>query len=260
MPITLLYKNKVKEAVSITESEFDYGWGTAYLYDDDINSAFRGDLHYNNPGVGTSTLTFSFGSAVFMDSIAVVSNLTTTGTMWLTAGIAPDNVAESFSIPIDGLGTSHKYFGDGFVTATPQAYQYWRLWFKGATAISQHQINELFLGRRTLIQEMPSYPFENNVEENTVDLVSERGQKWVYQNYEREYFIMNFEGVNATTENNLFKMYKYCGKNTQPFWMCLDPENNPLDIKFVRFKEGAFLSSEETKNIFDITMEVEKEI
>ena len=257
--LTFLYKNKLKDAVSISESEFDYGWGTAYLIDDDINSAFRGDLHYNNPGVGTTTIVFDLGTSVYIDTIACIHNLTTTGTMWLTAGNTSGEVAQTFGVPVDGLGTSYKYFIDQYATSF-QPYQYWRLHMKGVTAISQHQVNEIFLGRRTLIEEMPSYPFVTGIEENTVDLISERGQKWVYKNYDREYWIMNFESVSATTENALHKMYKYCRKNTQPIWMALDAENTPLDIEFVRFKDGAFLSEEITKNIYDLTVEFDKEI
>lgn len=252
--ITFLYQNKLKDVVSITESELDGGgsWGTAYIADDDINSAFRGDLHYTNPGVGTTTITFSFGSAIYIDSIIAITNLTTTGTMWLMGGTIASTGNFITGVPIDGLGTSHKYFEN-------QGYQYWKFNMKGATAISQHQLNELFLGRRTLIEEMPSYPFITGVEENTIDLVSERGQKWVYQNYDREYWIMNWEGVTAVTENALHKMYKYCRKNTQPLWMSLNADADPLDIKFVRFRDGAFLSSEETKNVYDLTVEFESE-
>lgn len=234
---------------SMTENQSTSGWGTSFIGDGDINSAFRG----TSTVIGTTTILFTFGSAVYMDSIVCVTNLTSTGTLVLRAG--PSNLvsAQAFGIPIDGLGTSYKFFGNN-------GYQYWRLDLHGATALGQHQCNEIFLGKRLTISEMPSYPFVTGVEENTIELVSERGNKWVYQNYDREYWVMNFEGVGAVTENALHKMYKYCRKNTQPLWMNLDEENNPLDIKFVRFRDGAFLSSEETKNVFDLTMELEKEI
>ena len=255
MPLTFLYKNKIEEATSITESETsgDPGWGTTQFYDYDLNSAFRGDAHYFVQGVGTTFIRFNFGSAVYMDSVVSVLNLNNTGTCWITAGTIVSCGDFTTGIPLDGLGTAHKYFGN-------QAFQYWKFNMMGVTANGPHQINELFLGKRTSIQEMPSYPFENGIEENTIDLISERGQKWVYPNYNREYWILNFEGVNASTENNLFKMYKFCRKDTQPFWMLLDPDNNPLDIKFIRFKNNSFLSEEITKNIFDISMEVEKDI
>lgn len=261
MALTFLYKNKLENVVSMTESEFDGGgsWGTAYIADDDINSAFRGDLHYNNPGVGTTTIVFTFGSAVYIDTIACVHNLTTTGTMWLTAGVHSGDTSQTFGVPVDGHGTSYKYFIDQYATSF-QPYMVWRIHLKGATAISQHQINELYLGRRTVIEEMPSYPFVTGEEENSIELVSERGQKWVYQNYVRKTWSFSFEGVGAVTENALYKMYKYCRKNTQPFWMSLDPNNNPLDIKFARFQENAFLSEEITKNIFDISLSIESEI
>ncbi len=253
MPLTFLVRNKIKEAVTITESEGSLGFGTALLSDGDLNSPFRGDIHYTNPSIGTTSVLFNFGSAVAMDSVACIINLTTIGTCWLKAGTSSSCGNFTTGIPIDGLGTSHKFFGN-------QSYQYWKFNMKGVTAISQHQINELFLGKRTSIQEMPSYPFSENDEENTIELTSEKGQHWVYQNYERHYWVMNFEGINATTENDLFKMYKFCRKNTQPFWFCINPDINPLDIKFVRFKDNAFISDEITKNIFDITIELEKEL
>ena len=55
-------------------------------------------------------------------------------------------------------------------------------------------------------------------------------------------------------------MYRYCRKNTQPMWMNLNLDDNTNNIKYVRFKDGAFLSSEETKNVFDVTCELEQEI
>ncbi len=252
MAITFLYKNKLENVTSITESEFTPGWGTALLSDNDLNSAFRGDVHYFTM-TGTTTILCNFGSAVYMDSVACVNNMPYNGTMWLTGGTISSALDFTTGIPIDGLGTSHKYFGN-------QGYQYWKLWMHGQTANRTHQVNELFLGKRTTISEMPSYPFSETIEESTIDLISEKGNKWVYQNYERKIWSFNFEGVNATTENNLYSLYKYVRKNTQPFWMCIYPETSPLDIKFVRFQSNAFLSEEITKNIFDISMSVESEV
>jgi len=259
--MVFLYKNLLDNVVSITESEVSptLGWGTSNIADYNLNSAYRSDVHYFTSGVGTTSLECNFGSAVFIDSIIVVSNLTQYGTMWLTAGVAPGNVAETFGVPLNGSGTSHKYFWGQFVTDPPQAYQYWKLNMMGVTGIGVHQVNEVFLGKRNIIDEMPSYPLENNIEEDVTELTSERGQKWIYSNYQRESWTFNFEGVNATTESKLWNMYKYCGKNTQPFWFNLD-NAKPMDVKFVRFKENAFLSSEETKNIFDISLEIEKEV
>ncbi len=252
MSISFLYKNKLENVTSITESEFTPGWGTAFLYDNDLNSAFRGDVHYFTM-TGTTTVLFNFGSAVYMDSVVCVNNMPYNGTMWLTGGTISSALDFTTGIPIDGLGTSHSYFGN-------QGYQYWKLWMHGQTANRTHQINELYLGKRTSITEMPSYPFENNIEENSIDLISERGQRWVYQNYVRKNAILNFEGVNATTESALFNMYKFVRKDTIPFWVCLNPDNSPLDINYVRFRDSAFLSDEITKNIFDITIELEKEL
>ncbi len=251
--ITFLYKNKLKNAVQITENEINSSntWGTKYIIDDDINSAFRaGDYAI---GYGTTSVLFNFGSAVYMDSVALVCNLTITGTCWLSAGTSKSCLNITTGIPIDGLGTSYKYFGNF-------GYQYWKINMQGVTTISTHQINEMFLGQRKVISEMPSYPFDESVEENTVELTSEKGQKWIYSNYERENWIFNFEGVNKTTENDLFSMYKYLKKNTTPFWMLLYPDSKPLNIKFVRFKDQGFLSDEITKYIFDLTLEVEREV
>lgn len=248
MAITFLYKNLIENAVSITENSSRNYYGTAFLYDNDLNSVYRG-----TSGNGTSTILFSFGSSVYMDSVACISNLTTSGTLVLRAGTLSSVGDQVFGIPLDGGGTSHKFFGNF-------GYQYWRIDLFGQTGILKHQCNEVFLGKRLSIAEMPSYPLENSMEEDTTELTSERGQKWVYSNYERENWVFNFEGVNSTTENGLFNMYKYCRKNTQPFWMALDPENSPNDIKFVRFKDNAFLSSENVKNVFDITCEIESDV
>lgn len=251
--LTFLYRNKIKEAISITESEknsYD-GWGTSSLYDDNVNSAFRGNIHSVNPSVGTTSILFNFGSAVYMDSVAGIFNLTAVGTCWLKAGVTSSCGNFTTGIPIDGLGTAYKYFGN-------QSYQYWKINMKGATGESMHQINELFLGKRLIINEMPSFPLENSKETDIVELVSERGQKWIYSNYEKENWIFNFEGVSNTTESALYNMYRFTRKNTVPFWMNLDI-SNPNNLRFVRFKDNAFLSSEVTKNIFDITMEIESD-
>ncbi len=252
--LTFLYKNKIKEAISITESEKNSyeGWGTSALYDDNLNSAFRGDVHPTDPSVGVTSIVFNFGSAVYMDSVAGIFNLTTTGTCLLKAGATSACGNFTTGVPIDGLGTAHKYFGN-------QGYQYWKISMQGATAESMHQINEFFLGKRLSINEMPSFPLSNSKEANLVELISERGQKWTYFNYEIENWVFNFEGVSNTTESALYNMYRYIQKNTIPFWMNLNSDT-PNNLRFVRFKDNAFLSSEVTKNIFDITLEVESEI
>lgn len=246
--ITFLYKNRISDAASITENSSRPYYGTAFLADNDLNSVYRG-----TSGNGTTTILFTFGSAISIDSIAIISNLISSGTMVLRAGTIASVGDQVFGVPLDGYGTSYKYIGN-------QIYKYFRLDLFGATGIGKHQCNEVFIGKRLSISEMPSYPLENSVEEDTTELTSERGQKWIYSNYERESWNFLFEGVNATTENGLYNMYKYCGKNTQPFWMALDPENNPNDIKYVRFKDNAFLSDEITKNIFDISLELESGI
>ena len=248
MAITFLYKNLIETATKITENSSRPHYGTAFIYDNDLNSVYRGTA-----GNGTSTILFDFGSAVYMDSVACISNLTTSGTMVLRAGTLSSVGDQVFGIPVDGFGTSHKFFGD-------QGYRYWRLDAFGQTAIFKHQINEVFLGKRLSISEMPSYPLENSIEEDTTELISERGQRWVYHNFEQENWIFNFEGVNSTTENNLYKMYKYCRKNTQPFFMNLNLDDNANNIKYIRFKENAFLSEEITKNCFDISLEIESEV
>ena len=246
--ITFLYKNYLDNVTKVTESATVSQYGTAFIYDGNLNSVYRGTA-----GNGTSTILFDFGSAVYMDSICCISNLTTSGTMVLRAGTISTVGDQVFGIPIDGLGTSHKFFGNF-------GYQYWRIDLFGQTEILKHQLNEAFLGKRLSISEMPSYPLYNSVEEDTVELTSERGQRWSYFNYERENWVFNFEGVNNTTEASLYNMYRFCRKNTQPFWMNLDPENNPNNMRYVRFRDNSFLSSEETKNIFDVTLEVESEI
>ena len=248
MSITFGYKNMIDNATSIKESATVAQYGTAFLYDNDLNSAYRG-----TSGNGTSTILFTFGSAVYIDSVVCISNLTTSGTMVLRAGTIASVGDQVFGIPIDGLGTSYKFFNN-------QGYQYWRIDAFGQTGILKHQINEISLFKRLSISEMPSYPLENPIEEDTVELISERGQKWIYNNYERESWVFNFEGINNTTESNLYNMYRYTRKNTQPLWMNLDPENNPNNMRYIRFREGAFLSEEITKNVFDLTMEVESEI
>jgi len=248
MSITFLYKNLINNATKITENSSRPYYGTAYIYDNDLNSVYRG-----TSGNGTSTVLFDFGSAVYMDSVACISNLTTSGTLVLRAGTISSVGDQVFGIPIDGFGTSHKFF-DNF------GYRFWRLDAFGQTAIFKHQINEAFLGKRLSISEMPTYPLENSIEEDTVELTSERGQKWIYHNFEQQNWIFNFEGVNSVTESGLYKMYKYCRKNTQPFFMNLNLNDNANNIKYVRFKENAFLSSEETKNVFDVTCELEQEI
>lgn len=246
--ITFLYKNILNNVTSMTENCSSSGWGTSALKDDDLNYAFRG----TNTVIGTTTVLFNFGSAVYADSVCCVTNLTTSGTLILRAGTTSAVNAQAFAIPVDGLGTSHKFFGNN-------GYQYWRLDMHGATGLGQHQCNELFLGKRCAITEMPSYPVEFSNEEDSTELISERGQRWVYTNYEREGWVFNFEGVNADTESKLFNMYKYLKKNVTPFWMCLKPETEPLNINYCRFKNDSFMSDEITKSIFDITLEIFKD-
>ena len=249
MAITFLCKNFINDAVRITENCVSTGFGTFYLHDDDLNSVFRG----TNTLHGTTWVRFDFGSAVYLDSVACITNLSSFGTLVIRAGNTTAVMNQAFGIPLDGYGTSHKFFGNN-------GYQYWRLDLTGATGIGKHQINELFLGKRISITEMPTYPLENGIEEDTTELVSERGQKWIYHNYSREYWVLNFESINSDNENKLYNMYRSVRKDTQPFWMALDPENNPNDIKFVRLRDSSFLSEEITKNTFDVSLEIEKEI
>ena len=248
MPITLLYKNKIQDAVSITENASISQYGTSYIYDGDTNSAYRGTTGY-----GTTAFLMDFGSAIYMDSICCITNLTASGTLVLRAGTLSTVADQAFGIPLDGFGTSYKYFGNN-------GYRYWRFDLYGNTAISKHQVNEISLSKRLIIDQMPSYPLENNVEEDTVELTSEKGQRWVYHNYQRENWTFNFDGVNAVTENELYKMYRYCGKNTTPFWMNLNLDDNANNIKFVRFADKGFLSEEITKNVYNITCEIESEL
>src|SRR3972149_590121 len=86
----------------------------------------------------------------------------TSGQLRLRTGTISSVGDQVFGIPIDGFGTSHKFFGNF-------GYRFWRLDAFGQTAIFKHQINECFLGKRLSISEMPSYPLENSIEEDTTE-------------------------------------------------------------------------------------------
>lgn len=248
MSIIFLYKNLLSNAISVTENCSSVGYGTSQIFDGDVNSPFRGTATVT----GTTTILFNFGSAVYADSVAAISNIPLNGAFLIRAGTNSSVNDFVSSITLNTSGTSYK-------NINTQNYQYWRLDCFGATGIGKHQINEFFLGRRKVVTEMPSYPVENGIEEDNVELTSERGQRWVYNNFNREYWIFNFEGVNSTTESDLYNIYRFCGKNTTPFWMILD-DTNVMDIKLCRFRDKSFLSNQVTKNVFDITMEIEREI
>src|SRR3972149_3973356 len=96
MSITFLYKNLINNATKITENSSRPYYGTAYIYDNDLNSVYRG-----TSGNGTSTVLFDFGSAVYMDSVACISNLTTSGTLVLRAGTISSVGDQVFGIPIE---------------------------------------------------------------------------------------------------------------------------------------------------------------
>src|SRR3990167_5693995 len=99
MPITLLYKNKIQDAVSITENASISQYGTSYIYDVDTNSAYRGTTGY-----GTTTILFDFGSAIYMDSACCITNLTSSGTLVLRVGATSSVTGTAFGIPLDGFG------------------------------------------------------------------------------------------------------------------------------------------------------------
>ena len=249
MSMVFLYKNLIKNTNQIIANSMESGYGSSALFDDDINSPYRGTATV----IGTTIVFFDFGSSVYVDSAACVSNIPVNGSFKLMAGTT--NPCLDFSI-LPALNVSGTFYKDIGL----QNYRYWGVQMHGQTGNGRHQINELFLGKRKVVTELPSYPIETGVEEDVSELVSERGQKWVYTNFNREYWVFNFEGVNATTEADLYNMYKSCGKNTTPFWMIVDVENDPQNIKFCRFKDRSFLSNEITKNIYDVTVEIERDL
>ena len=111
MSITFLYKNLLDSVISITENASVLQFGTSYIYDEDLNSAYRG-----TSGYGTTTILFDFGSAVYADSFCCITNLTASGTLVLRAGTLSTVTDQAFGIPLDGFGTSYKYFGNnGFL-------------------------------------------------------------------------------------------------------------------------------------------------
>ena len=57
MSITFGYKNLIETATKITENSSRPHYGTAYIFDNDLNSVYRG-----TSGNGTSTILFDFKS------------------------------------------------------------------------------------------------------------------------------------------------------------------------------------------------------
>ena len=90
--ITFLYKNLIDTATKITENTSIPQFGTQFLRDSDLNSAYRGTTGY-----GTTTILFDFGSAVYADSFCCITNLTASGTLVLRAGTLSTVTDQAFT-------------------------------------------------------------------------------------------------------------------------------------------------------------------
>jgi len=245
MSATILYNNLASKAISITENYSYPTYGTAYIVDGNLSTYYQGDV------VTPTSILFNFGSAVYIDHVLAVTNSTTssTGDILLTAGNTTATSSLSTGLFSNGYGTSYRDFGN-------YGYQYWKITMVAPTY--NNYINEVFLGKKLVITELPSYPVERNIEEDTTELISERGQKWIYLNSNKENWSLNFENINTTTKNNLFNLYKYTKGNKSAFWINFDTENDPFNFEFFNIKDESFVSEEITKNIFNVNMNLEK--
>ena len=247
------YRNLVEKATTITESSGTAGdggtnFGTANIKDYDLNTSFR-----SNTDKGTTTITLDFGSAVYVDSFIAVHNLPSEGTCLLRGGASKPPTDVTISAPIVAKGTSVKY-------TTASGYRYWEVSLGGTTAGGYHELFELFLGKRMELDENPTYPLRVTDVEDVVENLTERGQKYVYSNYSRRTWQLNYEAIPQASYDKLITMKSYVSGSYKPLWFCIDPGNNPEETYFVRLAQREFTFDELISNIWNVSFVVEQEL
>lgn len=256
MNVSFAYKNFIEDVSDILDlygTTDNTNFGTAKIADFDLNTSFRSN------GVaglyGTTTIRFNFGSSVYVDSLIAVHNFTT-GTIYIQASGTADGNDATYGLPIDSgiAGTSVKFL------TSPVSFKYWKLFMAGNTSDGYHELKEAFIGKKLTLNENPSYPFEPNVIEDTIMNMAEKGQRFIYHNFSRKTWELNYEGITESSYLALSKMRRYCRGSYKPLWFCIDYDNDPLEIFFTRMIGNEFSYKELTVDVWDVSFRLEEEL
>ena len=281
--ISWMYNNLGRSAISITDylGTSNSKFGTSNLCDNDLNTSWNtdrkdfindyfgdipfrvdetpyyfieGSLSYGTANLIYASVTFDFGSAVYVDSLIVVHNMDR-GTMYFNAGNGNPPAYTSYGMPVlNSTGTSINYID----SVTP--FRYWQLFAGGDVFDDVIKINEVFIGKRIELPINPEWPF--NIETNvmTIDTQSQSGHKYIYRKYDKTKWNFLYNGLDQTEFDTLNNIRSFCNNTYLPFWMCIDRDYNKFDTKFVRFSKGSWKYSEVAYKIYDINFSVEEEL
>lgn len=251
-----MYKNFCESPLNVTST---YGtsnpdYSVDKLHDNNLQTWFSSDRVITPPG-DVVTVTFDFGSAVYVDTLIVVHNIGTVGTMYINAGNTNPPTTSTFGMPIIGsTGTSMCYEN------SPVSYRYFKLFANGTKLSETTKIKEMFIGKRDTFSINPEYPFNKGLDTVTIVNESDKGQKSTYNRYTKQNWLFNYSAIDNSLNGTFNKIRNYCKGSYKPFWFCEDYENNKTETFFVRFQKNSFKHSEIVDDTHEVSFGIEEEL
>lgn len=247
-----MYRNHCNDPFSITEfygtSSSDFG--TAKLCDNNLQTYFLG-----NGSTLVPNILFNFGTQVYVDSIIIVHDLNSVGTLYVKAGDSNPPVTATYGLPIQGsTGTSVNFF-------SPEvSYIYWQLFADGTNMGTPIRINEVFIGKRDTFSVNPSYPFKKEIEASTIVTESEKGQRKVYHKYTKQRWGFDYSSISDSLNGTFNKIKGHCSGSYRPFYFCEDIDDNKFDTHFVRFVKNSYKHINTMVDCHDVSFSLEEEL
>lgn len=226
---------------------------------------------------GTTILWFNFGSALFLNSFAIIHNVDpTSGTIWIGYGYGTAAKDGTVWVPVLS-GTSKKFFNVG-------SYQYWRIGITGRSVPTpriyndtieysdsswtyeggdanypppKSRIDELFFGKDTKFDEQPICPFERNIEYLAESQETPKGKRFGFHKSKKHSWHFDYAGIRSETKNNVLDLIGTTSGMKNPFWLSI--ADGETDIFIGKINQESFLFEEMGKNHWNAAFDVKEE-
>lgn len=219
-----------------------------------------------------NTFYFNFGTALRLDAFAMVTGDDTNGTIFI--GYGNDSTASLGTVLVNiTYGTAKKFFDVG-------TYQYWRIGLYDPQDLKQYdastitydestvtydslillgpsQMDEIFLGRFDFFGEEPIYPFERSITYAHSLLETSDGKKHEFHKFKKHSWHFNYANVRASTKDNIMAFHGTTSGEKNPFWLSIS--DNETGIFIGHIDQNSFTFNEITKNVWNVSFDVEEE-
>jgi hypothetical protein len=204
----------------VSSSSVDAFYGTDFLSDGNVAKPMRW-----TEGSGTIFVEFDFGQQISADTIVLLNHNFPVGTTFTlkTGPLANPTTIRAFP--------QYRKF-DIYAKFDDPLDRVWRLEISLGPNSPQPQLGEVFIANRIEMSAHMNFGFSRGIEHRKNAQQTQRGTRWIYDAYSRQFFEAIFRSLKQEHIDELNKLDRLVGGERRPFVFI--PDVNLADVYFVR--------------------------